>query len=189
MYAHRLAAATMAVAAGVAAASVGSAPAAAQAAIDAEDFVPRKVAVLRALDKMTARVREMTVEVGKSHRFYGLEVMVHACATTPVSTAPEDAAFLEVHDDGAYGMSTSREADDKADSETPPLVFSGWMFSRNPSLSSIEHPVYDIWLKSCRDSAPQVAAAPLPEPRHESVAATIPVPQRKPGPQVAGMPQ
>ncbi len=26
-------------------------------------------------------------------------------------------------------------------------VFKGWMFASNPSVSALEHPVYDIWVK------------------------------------------
>ena len=28
-------------------------------------------------------------------------------------------------------------------------VFQGWMFSSSPSLSSLEHPINDIWLLNC----------------------------------------
>ena len=28
-------------------------------------------------------------------------------------------------------------------------LFKGWMFSSNPALSSMEHPVYDIWVIGC----------------------------------------
>ena len=29
------------------------------------------------------------------------------------------------------------------------LIFQGWMFSSSPSLSSLEHPINDIWLLNC----------------------------------------
>ena len=29
------------------------------------------------------------------------------------------------------------------------VIFEGWMFSSSPSLSSLEHPINDIWLLNC----------------------------------------
>ena len=35
------------------------------------------------------------------------------------------------------------------DKKMSDLVFEGWMFSSSPSLSSLEHPINDIWLLNC----------------------------------------
>ena len=29
------------------------------------------------------------------------------------------------------------------------MLFSGWMLKSLPSISSLEHPLYDIWVKDC----------------------------------------
>ena len=29
-------------------------------------------------------------------------------------------------------------------------IFSGWMFADSPGLNAVEHPVYDVWLKDCK---------------------------------------
>jgi hypothetical protein len=30
------------------------------------------------------------------------------------------------------------------------MIFSGWMFASSPALSSLEHPVYDVWVIDCK---------------------------------------
>lgn len=131
------------------------APALAQSAIDPEEFVPADVAVLRALDKQMGRVREFPVVVGETMRFYGLRVTVRACRTTPVSTTPHQAAFVEIRDDSSWAETVEPVGDGQ---DAP--IFSGWMFADSPSLSGLEHPVYDIWVKECADRmAPSVQEA------------------------------
>ena len=52
--------------------------------------------------------------------------------------------------DGAY-----LEIDDRKLDGSVERVFSGWMFASSPAASSMEHPVYDVWVIDCRvDAAP-----------------------------------
>ncbi|MFA5041289.1 MAG: DUF2155 domain-containing protein [Bdellovibrionales bacterium] len=95
-------------------------------------------AVVRALDKMTARVEEITLPVGKAVSFMTLNITAKTCKTTlPEETPPESSAYLDV---------TESKGEAK---ETP--VFKGWMFASSPALSAMEHPIYDIWVIGCRD--------------------------------------
>ena len=32
------------------------------------------------------------------------------------------------------------------------FIFNGWTFSSNPSLASIDHAIYDVWLVSCENA-------------------------------------
>jgi hypothetical protein len=111
------------------------------APVSAHAVVPTQeqpVAVVRALDKMTARVEEIELPVGKIIQFGTLTLVAKTCRTTlPEETPPESAAYLEVSEitPGAK--------------EEP--VFNGWMFASSPALSAMEHPVYDIWVTGCRD--------------------------------------
>ncbi|WP_343864737.1 DUF2155 domain-containing protein [Caenispirillum bisanense] len=139
--------ATTAVTVTLAAGLLAAAPAAAQSAIEAEEeFVDTNTAVLRALDKQMGRISEMTVRVGDTTRFYGLHVTVQACRITPVSTTPHEAAFLEIRDESSWGETVPKIGDGP---DAP--IYSGWMFASSPSLTGLEHPVYDIWVKSCED--------------------------------------
>lgn len=113
------------------------------AAVPALAVVPTQeqpVAVLRALDKMTARVEEIELPVGKTVSFGTLALIAQTCRVTlPEEAPPESAAFLEV------GEIKPGAAD------IP--VFKGWMFASSPALSAMEHPVYDIWVTGCKDKA------------------------------------
>jgi hypothetical protein len=100
---------------------------------------PFPVAVLRTLDKVTARVATIEVPVGTATALGSLEVTVRACDKRPPEETPESAAFLEI-------------VDTKPD-EPPQTLFSGWMFASSPALSALEHPVYDIWVVDCVNSA------------------------------------
>ena len=90
---------------------------------------------LRGMDKVTGRTETMTVRTGEVISFGRLKIIPEKCFTHPPEETPEDTAFLTI----------SEEQPDK----TIQPVFSGWMFSSNPALSAMEHPVYDIWVISC----------------------------------------
>ncbi|WP_404378803.1 DUF2155 domain-containing protein [Caenispirillum salinarum] len=183
-----------ALATALAANAISAGTASAQSAVTPDDFVPQQVAVLGALDKITARERELTIPVGTSDRFQGLVVMVRTCQRTTVSTTPQSAAFLQISDESVVerGLPTTGGTSASGDvpaadtvstgdkTEAPPHLFSGWMFSASPSVSAMEHPVYDIVLKGCRASTPHVASAPLPTRKHGVRSAAVPLPAFKP---------
>jgi len=107
--------------------------------------VEKPLAVLRALDKVTARVEEIEVQTEKPYKFGTIFITVHSCRVTTPEEQPEAAAFLEVSE-----FKTG-------ESEVP--SFKGWMFASSPALSAMEHPVYDLWLTGCKD-LPQPAPVP-----------------------------
>ena len=38
-------------------------------------------------------------------------------------------------------------------------VFSGWLYKESPSLNVVEHPIYDVWPKSCTMRHPDIGPA------------------------------
>jgi hypothetical protein len=111
-------------------------------AVPAHAIVPsieQPVAILRALDKVTARVEELDVTSNQPLSFGTLNITVRTCRVTPPEETPEAAAFLEI---------SELKPGEK---DTP--VFRGWMFASSPALSPMEHPVYDIWVIGCKDVA------------------------------------
>jgi hypothetical protein len=106
------------------------------AAVPTED---RPIAVLRALDKITARVEELNVPIERPLKFGTLVITVHACRVTPPEETPEAAAFLDITE--------------IKPGETEVSVFRGWMFASSPALSAMEHPVYDLWVTGCKNDA------------------------------------
>ena len=97
------------------------------------------VAVLQGLDKTTARVTTFDAPVGRSVRFGTLVITARACNKEPPEEPPNTTAFLQIDDTRSSGSSASAER-----------VFSGWMFAESPSLSALEHPVYDVTLLDCK---------------------------------------
>ncbi|MBP5344308.1 MAG: DUF2155 domain-containing protein [Alphaproteobacteria bacterium] len=102
--------------------------------------IPTDSVLLRGLDKTTGRVKTFEAKVGKATSFGELTIVVDKCLKRPVDEAPENTAFLTVEE-----------------TETGNSVFQGWMFSSNPALSAMEHPVYDVWVLECEDSASKIA--------------------------------
>jgi hypothetical protein len=104
----------------------------------------RAVAVLRALDKVTARVSTIEAPVGREVRFGTLRILVRSCAKRPPEEPPETSVFLEILDLRPRGE--------------PQRVFPGRMFFSSPALSAMEHPTYDVWPIDCRAAAPPPAS-------------------------------
>lgn len=100
---------------------------------------PYDVAVLRGLDKVTARISTFEAPVGTTVRFGTLEIIARTCDKRPPEEPPESAAFLDIWE--------AREG------ESAVSVFRGWMFASSPALSALEHPVYDVWVIDCTNAS------------------------------------
>ncbi len=93
-------------------------------------------ALLRGLDKITARITTFEAPIDQEVRFGTLRILAHTCRKRPPEETPEVAVFLEIDEErpGVAGRLT---------------LFSGWMFASSPALSALEHPVYDVWVIDC----------------------------------------
>lgn len=112
----------------------------------ARTMVKHEAAVLRLLDKVTARVEQVELGVGKVYQFGSLKVELRGCQQTPAEEEPESAALLV-----AWAM--------EPETREEVMIFRGWMFASNPSLSALEHPVYDAWVISCKNPVNAAANA------------------------------
>ncbi len=90
---------------------------------------------LRGLNKVTARVSTIKGALGTPLSFGTLDITVRACWTAPADKQPEHAALVEI-------------VENRPDTGQISL-FSGWMFASSPTLSALEHPVYDISVLAC----------------------------------------
>ncbi len=106
----------------------------------AQDQGANRVTVLRALDKVTARISTIEAPIGETIRFGTLRILAQSCRTRPPEEPPETTAFLEITD--------------IKPGETPVTLFTGWMFASSPALSALEHPVYDVWVIDCKARDP-----------------------------------
>ena len=97
-------------------------------------WVPRPTADLVILEKLRAQPTTVTLSTGQSTTFGTLTIALRNCATRPPDLPQNSAAFLEITDSKAG----------------PAPVFRGWVLSNTPSVSQLEHPVYDLRLVTCR---------------------------------------
>lgn len=97
--------------------------------------------VLRTIDKLSARTHTFDVPLDKTVKFgNSLFIKLRACRKSSPISQPESAAFLQIWERKPH------ETESK-------WVFSGWMFASNPSLSAMDHPVYDVWLIDCKNAS------------------------------------
>ncbi len=133
-----------------------------------------RVAVIGVLNKRNGVARDVTLKPGQAVRIDGkITLRLRACERT----APWEADRLT----GAFvQMDVLRE--DKAWHR----VFSGWLYKEQPALNAVQHPVYDIWPKSCamtfRESGPDTvpASSAAPSSAKKSPEAAPPTPDESP---------
>ena len=122
------------------------------------------IAVLQALDKVTAETLRFEARVNTPVRWKGLVFTVRACERSAPDEPIEDSIVhltIDAQPRPQPGRSTP----------APKQAFKGWMFAASPGLNPLEHPAYDAWVISCRASAPAVtAAAPRPAPAPKAAA-------------------
>jgi hypothetical protein len=96
--------------------------------------------IMRGLDKITGRPTTLLVPIGKSVQFATLTVTARYCYSTPPTETPETAAFVQI--------------DDHRPDQPQRRIFSGWMYASSPGLNGLQHPLYDVWVITCRAVAP-----------------------------------
>ncbi|HEX5380424.1 MAG TPA: DUF2155 domain-containing protein [Phenylobacterium sp.] len=105
------------------------------------------IAILQALDKVTAETVRFEAAVGQPVRYKTLLFTVKACEQSAEDEPQEDSiAYITVD-------SQPKAAPGKPN-PSPRQVFKGWMYASSPGLNPLQHPVYDAWLITCRAAAP-----------------------------------
>ena len=111
-----------------------------------------RVATLGLLNKRNNISQDIELSPGESRRVGDVIVRLSACErTAPFESSPDEGAFVQV-------LVNQRAPD--ADEATWQRVFSGWLFKNKPSINVVEHPIYDVWVKSCAMSFPGEEGAP-----------------------------
>lgn len=101
--------------------------------------VAQDIAVLQGLNKITARVSTIEAPINEVVRFGTLDITVRRCSKRPPEETPESTAYLEIRE--------------RRSGERPVDLFAGWMFASSPAASSMEHPVYDVWVIDCKNAS------------------------------------
>jgi hypothetical protein len=93
---------------------------------------------LKALDKITAKTSTIRLAVGEKKLFGALEIKALKCQLSDNSDLTDTVAYIQVKD-----LSTKNN--------NQVYLFNGWTFASSPTLQSIDHPVYDLWITSCEN--------------------------------------
>jgi len=130
-----------------------------------------RVATIALLNKRNNLSQDLKMKPGEARRVGNIVIRVQACEkTAPWEYDPEEGAFVQVY------------VQERPDVNSPLAwhkIFSGWLFKNAPSVNVVEHPIYDVWVKSCAMSFPgEEAPAPTSsaKPSGKPSAAPSPVP-------------
>ena len=93
---------------------------------------------LTALDKITAKTSSIKLAIGDKKIFGSLEIQALKCQLSESSDTSDAVAYIQVKDLSA-----------KDNNQV--FLFNGWTFASSPTLQSIDHPVYDLWITSCEN--------------------------------------
>jgi hypothetical protein len=108
-----------------------------------------RVATLGLLNKRNGVAREIKLKPGEATRVGDVIIRLRACEqTAPWENFQDTGAFVQVdvqRPDNSWGR-----------------VFSGWLYQARPALNVVQHPIYDVWTKSCemtfRESGPNTVS-------------------------------
>ena len=93
---------------------------------------------IKALDKITAKTSAIRLAIGDTEFFGPLEIKALKCQLSEKNDSTDTVAYLQVKDLSA-----------KDNNQV--FLFNGWTFASSPTLQSIDHPIYDLWITSCEN--------------------------------------
>ena len=91
---------------------------------------------IKALNKITAKTSTLSIKLGEEKYFGNLKIKPLKCKDSDINQSPDTVAYLQVID-------TSDKKNDQV------FVFNGWTFASSPTLRSLDHAIYDLWLLGC----------------------------------------
>ena len=88
-------------------------------------------ASLIGLNKRSGQAQKLRASVGRSLRFETLTITLVSCTRILYPRFEDSAALLSIseREEGA--------------------LFKGWMYAQYPSLSAMDHPIYNVWVERC----------------------------------------
>ena len=106
----------------------------------AQDLTSKQKKILveiNILDKVSSKNTILKLKINEEKKFQNLIIKVLKCENSKFDDDPEITAYIQVKD---LNISDNKKV----------FIFNGWTFSSSPTLNPFDHPVYDLWLSSCR---------------------------------------
>lgn len=109
--------------------------------IDTEKLAPGQFkklaeAELIGIHKITANSKKFDIKVAESQFFYNLEIKIEKCVRNNDPYNQDDYALISLTE---YKMNDDSK-----------MIFRGWISASSISLSTFEHPIYEIFLGKCK---------------------------------------
>ena len=98
------------------------------------ETIEKKYASFKLLNKTTNKVSTKDILVNSKISWESLNIEVMYCGSTPPTEIPENYVLIDVYD------TINNENTN---------IYKGWMISSSPDLTSLENPIYDLWLVNC----------------------------------------
>ena len=98
------------------------------------ETIEKKYASFKLLNKTTNKVSTKDILVSSKISWETLNIEVLYCGSTPPTEIPEDYVLIDVYD------TINNENIN---------IYKGWMISSSPDVTSLENPIYDLWLVNC----------------------------------------
>jgi len=93
---------------------------------------------IKTLDKITAKTSTIRLAVGDKKLFGSLEIQGLKCQISEDNQLRDTVAYLQIKD---LAVKNNNQV----------FLFNGWTFVSSPTLQSIDHPIYDLWVTSCEN--------------------------------------
>ena len=93
-------------------------------------------AELKIVDKITSKLIVKKLKIKTINKVKDFEIFIDKCILDKRKGFLETSALIQIKDK-------------KDKSKDSVFLFNNWMFVSNSTINEIEHPSYDIWLKSC----------------------------------------
>ena len=98
------------------------------------ETIEKKYASFKLLNKTTNKVSTKYISVNSKISWETLNIEVLYCGSTPPTEIPEDYVLIDVYD------TINNENTN---------IYKGWMISSSPNVTSLQNPIYDLWLVDC----------------------------------------
>ena len=92
---------------------------------------------VKILDKVSSKTSQLKLNIQEEKAFENLLIKILKCKNSEFDDDPEITAYIQVKD---VNISDNEKV----------YFFNGWTFSSSPTLNPFDHPVYDLWLSSCK---------------------------------------
>ena len=103
--------------------------------------LPRKI-ILRLLNKVTATSTVLTLKPNETVKVGQLDITAITCQTSSPTSQTDYAGLVDIVERSQTNTSVK------------PL-FRGWMYASSPSITALEHPVYDVTMVECQIQQPE----------------------------------